>query len=225
VPGRRPGLPVATRSDSGRYVDQPSGDPPFMRRPRRFGCEDYPPSGHLKTRFEARTGETWKIYDKAGLELVSQDEHLSRKVLSDLGNPSSSADAIGVLGPGDRRQRDVFRQPQSPSAVPPPRLSPCRRMVSARSPTAPIHCRQWTRRPLTPLGGWVCASPHVCVSTLDVRAGLVHQAGTACRRVSNPESWRSRIVNPPRRPPSARSLIPRTPSCVPSPIPSTPGEH
>ena len=30
------------------------------------------------------------------------------KVLSDLGNPSSSADAIGCLVPGDLRQRDGF---------------------------------------------------------------------------------------------------------------------
>jgi hypothetical protein len=79
-----------------------------MRRPRRFGCEGYPLSEQPKTWFEARTGETWNIYDKALLELVSQDDHLSLKVLSDLGDPSSWADAIGVLAPGHLRQRDVF---------------------------------------------------------------------------------------------------------------------
>ena len=79
-----------------------------MYRPCRFGCEGYPLSEQLKTRFEARTGETWNINDKALLELVSQDEHLSMKVLIDLGNPSPSADAIGLLVPGDLRQRDVF---------------------------------------------------------------------------------------------------------------------
>jgi hypothetical protein len=50
-------------SDRGRYVDQPSGDPPFMLRPRQFGSEDHPLSEQPNTLFEARTGETWSIYD------------------------------------------------------------------------------------------------------------------------------------------------------------------
>jgi hypothetical protein len=70
---------------------------------RLFGCEGYPLSDQLKTPFEARTAETWNICDQALLELVSQGEYLWMKVLSDRGNPSSSADAIGFLVPGDLR--------------------------------------------------------------------------------------------------------------------------
>jgi cytidylate kinase len=87
----------------------PPGSRPAITISRRFGCEAYPLSEQLKTLLEARTGETWNIYDKALLELVSQDENLSMKVLSDLGNPSSSADFIGFLVPGYLRQNETFK--------------------------------------------------------------------------------------------------------------------
>jgi cytidylate kinase len=85
------------------------GSRPTITISRRFGCEGYPLSEQLKSLLEARTGETWNIYDKALLELVSQDENLSMQVLSDLGNPSSSADSIGFLVPGYLRQSEVFK--------------------------------------------------------------------------------------------------------------------
>lgn len=87
----------------------PPGSRPTITISRRFGCEGYPLCEQLKTLLEERTRETWNIYDKALLELVSQDENLSMKVLSDLGNPSSSADAIGFLVPGYLRQSEVFK--------------------------------------------------------------------------------------------------------------------
>jgi cytidylate kinase len=87
----------------------PPGSRPTITISRRFGCEGYPLCEQLKTLLEERTRETWNIYDKALLELVSQDENLSMKVLSDLGNPSSSADSIGFLVPGYLRQSEVFK--------------------------------------------------------------------------------------------------------------------
>ena len=87
----------------------PPGSRPTITISRRFGCEGYPLSEQLKTLLDASTGETWNIFDKALLEMVSQDEHLSMKVLSDLGNPSSSADGIGFLVPGYLRQSEVFK--------------------------------------------------------------------------------------------------------------------
>jgi cytidylate kinase len=85
------------------------GSRPTITLSRRFGCEGYPLCEQLKILLEDRMGETWNIYDKALLELVSQDENLSMKVLSDLGNPSSSADSIGFLVPGYLRQSEVFK--------------------------------------------------------------------------------------------------------------------
>ena len=92
-----------------RAASAPPGSRPTITISRRFGCEGYPLCEQLKTRLEEHTGETWNIYDKALLELVSQDENLSMKVLSDLGNPSSSADSIGFLVPGYLRQSEVFK--------------------------------------------------------------------------------------------------------------------
>ncbi|HEY3383935.1 MAG TPA: cytidylate kinase-like family protein [Vicinamibacterales bacterium] len=87
----------------------PLGSRPTVTISRRFGCEGYPLSEQIKTLLEARTGETWIIYDKALLELVSQDENLSVQLLRDLGGPSRSLDTIGFLVPGYRPQDEVFR--------------------------------------------------------------------------------------------------------------------
>jgi cytidylate kinase len=86
------------------------GSRPTITISRRFGCEGYPLSEHLKTLMEERTGETWNIYDKALLELVSQDENLSMQVLEDLGGPSSSLDFIGFLVPGYVQHSEVFKR-------------------------------------------------------------------------------------------------------------------
>jgi len=86
------------------------GSRPTITISRRFGCEGFPLSEQLKTLFEARTGETWNIYDKALLELVSQDENLSMQVLKDLGGPSSSLDPIGFLVPGYVQHSEVFKR-------------------------------------------------------------------------------------------------------------------
>lgn len=86
------------------------GSRPTITISRRFGCEAYPLSEHLKTLMEERTGETWNIYDKALLELVSQDENLSMRVLEDLGGPSSSLDSIGFLVPGYVQHSETFKR-------------------------------------------------------------------------------------------------------------------
>ena len=92
-----------------RAPTAPPGSRPTITISRRFGCEGYPLCEQLKALLEARTGETWNIYDKALLELVSQDENLSMKVLNDLGNPSSSLDPIGFLLPGYVQHSEVFK--------------------------------------------------------------------------------------------------------------------
>jgi cytidylate kinase len=86
------------------------GSRPTITISRRFGCEGFPLGEQLKTLFEAHTGEIWNIYDKALLELVSQDENLSMKVLKDLGGPSSSVDPIGFLVPGYVQHSEVFKR-------------------------------------------------------------------------------------------------------------------
>jgi cytidylate kinase len=82
---------------------------PTITLSRRFGCEAYPLSEHLKNLLDERTGETWTIFDKALLERVAQDEQLSMALLQDLGGPSRAIDSIGFLVPGYRPHSEVFR--------------------------------------------------------------------------------------------------------------------
>lgn len=70
---------------------------PTITISRKFGCEAFVLSERLKEMFEAATDEPWNIYDKALLERVCQDEHLSMELLEHLGNRSSAADSIGFL--------------------------------------------------------------------------------------------------------------------------------
>jgi cytidylate kinase len=82
---------------------------PTITISRRFGCEAFPLCEQLKELLDLRTGETWNIYDKALIERVSEDEHLSLTVLQDLGGPSRSMDRIGYFVPGYQTQSEVFR--------------------------------------------------------------------------------------------------------------------
>lgn len=82
---------------------------PAITIARRFGCEAFPLCEQLKDLLETRTGETWNIYDKALIERVSQDEHLSISVLEELGGPSRAIDRIGFFVPGYQSQPEVFR--------------------------------------------------------------------------------------------------------------------
>lgn len=82
---------------------------PTITISRRFGCEAYPVCEYLKDLLDERTAETWNIYDKALIERVSHDEHLSLAVLNDLGGKSRAIDSIGFLVPGYQPHCEVFR--------------------------------------------------------------------------------------------------------------------
>jgi hypothetical protein len=94
--------------DQRRYA-RPSKPRPTVTISRRFGCEAFPLAERLKELFESATGETWNVFDKTLLERVCQDEHLSRKLLDDLGGPSRAADSIGFLFSGYVSHKDAFR--------------------------------------------------------------------------------------------------------------------
>ncbi len=95
-------------------ADRRRGPEPQRVRPtitisRRFGCEAFPLSVRLKELLDGATGESWNIFDKALLERVSQDEHLSMDLLENLGGPSRAADLIGSLFHGYVSHDDAFR--------------------------------------------------------------------------------------------------------------------
>jgi cytidylate kinase len=74
----------------------PSGRP-AVTLSRRFGCEGFPLAVRLKELLDESTGEAWNIYDKALLDRVAHDEHLSMTLLEGLGGPSRAMDTIGFL--------------------------------------------------------------------------------------------------------------------------------
>ncbi len=93
-----------------RPSEQPRRPRPTITVSRRFGCEAFPLCERLKDLLGEATGETWSIFDKALLERVSHDEHLSMELLEDLGGPSRAADAIGSLLPGHISHDEAFRR-------------------------------------------------------------------------------------------------------------------
>lgn len=82
---------------------------PTITISRRFGCEGFPLSERLKELLEARTRDSWMIYDKALLEIVSKNENLSPDWLAGLGGPSRALDTVGFLVPGYTPHSQVFR--------------------------------------------------------------------------------------------------------------------
>lgn len=81
---------------------------PTVTVSREYGCEGYPLSELLKEIFEERTGEVWNIYDKALLEEVSADEHLSMLLLKDLGNAAHALDSFAFLIPDYVAHKEAF---------------------------------------------------------------------------------------------------------------------
>ncbi len=77
-----------------RPATEPHRNRPTITISRRFGCEAFPLCERLKDLLGEATGEAWNIFDKALLERVSQDEHLSMELLENLGGRSRAGDAI-----------------------------------------------------------------------------------------------------------------------------------
>ena len=92
-----------------RPSTEPQRPRPTITISRRFGCEAFPLCERLKVLLDEATGECWNIFDKALLERVSQDEHLSMDLLENLGGPSRAADAIGSLFSGYVSHDAAFR--------------------------------------------------------------------------------------------------------------------
>jgi|WetSurMetagenome_2_1015567.scaffolds.fasta_scaffold548198_1 cytidylate kinase len=83
---------------------------PTITISRRFGCEAYPLAECLKVLLDAATRETWNIYDKALLDRVSHDEHLSLTLLEGLGGPTRAMDSLGFLFADHLAHDVVFRR-------------------------------------------------------------------------------------------------------------------
>jgi len=86
----------------------PSPSRPTITLSRQFGCEGYPVAETLHTALEERTGQPWTIFDKALIERVSQESHLSERLLTNLGDESRVLDLLASTIPGWRTQVERF---------------------------------------------------------------------------------------------------------------------
>ena len=67
---------------------------PSITISRQYGCEGYPLAQRLQTLLEDASGRPWNIYDKALVDKVAADEHLSRQLLSRLGDETHAQDVL-----------------------------------------------------------------------------------------------------------------------------------
>ena len=72
----------------------PSSLLPSVTISRQYGCEGYPLALRLKGLLEEASGTPWTIFDKALVEKVATDEHLSRELLNRLGDESHAQDVL-----------------------------------------------------------------------------------------------------------------------------------
>ena len=82
---------------------------PAITISRQFGCEGYPLAECLKTALDARTGESWTIFDKALIERVSRATNLSEQLLGKLGDESHAFDTLANLIPGLRTHGEAYQ--------------------------------------------------------------------------------------------------------------------
>ncbi|HEY5513722.1 MAG TPA: cytidylate kinase-like family protein [Geomonas sp.] len=58
---------------------------PTVTLTREFGCEGYPIAVKLQALLEQRSGASWVVMDRALLETVAKDQHLSAQILENIG--------------------------------------------------------------------------------------------------------------------------------------------
>jgi cytidylate kinase len=75
---------------------------------RQFGCEGYPLAESLEALLEERTGAPWTVFDKALLERVSRETHLSEQLLAHIGEDTQILDNLANLIPGWRTHSEAY---------------------------------------------------------------------------------------------------------------------
>ncbi len=95
---------------NGRQGAQAPRPGPTITISRKFGCEALPLAVRLKQLLDAACDEPWIIYDRALLERVSHAEHLSMKLLEDLGTSWRADDSLGFIFPGHVTHDEAFRR-------------------------------------------------------------------------------------------------------------------
>ncbi len=82
---------------------------PTITISRQYGCEGYPLAEALKAILEKKTGDDWTIFDKFLIEKISQETHLSERLLTTFGDASKAFDVLVTMIPGMRTHADAYQ--------------------------------------------------------------------------------------------------------------------
>jgi cytidylate kinase len=83
---------------------------PTVTLTREFGCEGYPVAESLQALLEKRSGQPWVVMDRALLDAVAKDHHLSAQVLRDIGARNHFLDEmLSTFSPRWKSDQDYYR--------------------------------------------------------------------------------------------------------------------
>lgn len=83
---------------------------PTVTLTREFGCEGYPVAQGLQELLEKRTGQPWVVMDRALLEAVAKDHHLTAEILQNIGSKNRFLDDfISTFTPRWKSDKDYYR--------------------------------------------------------------------------------------------------------------------
>ena len=83
---------------------------PTVTLTREFGCEGYPVALRLQELLEQRSGLPWVVMDRALLEAVAEDHHLSAEILQNIGRKNRFLDDfLSTFTPRWKSDKDYYR--------------------------------------------------------------------------------------------------------------------
>lgn len=83
---------------------------PTVTLTREFGCEGYPVALKLKELLQQRSREPWVVMDRALLEAVAKDHHLSEQILQNIGTKNRFLDDfLSTFTPRWKSDKDYYR--------------------------------------------------------------------------------------------------------------------
>ena len=83
---------------------------PTVTLAREFGCQGYPVALELQALLEKRSGAPWVVLDRALLEAVAQDHHLTAQILEHIGERNRFLDDMcSTFSPRWKSDKDYYR--------------------------------------------------------------------------------------------------------------------
>jgi len=83
---------------------------PTVTLTREFGCEGYPVAVKLQALLETRSGTPWVVMDRALLDAVARDHHLTAQILENIGARHRFLDdMLSTFSPRWKSDKDYYR--------------------------------------------------------------------------------------------------------------------